>query len=160
MILWRCLSFFHKVDQIVHWLPFQRALCRFMITSYMKPTARVGWSTVPRKVITRAVWFKPRLPVYEQGLQFCSRWRIEISRWWKGCDTEDVFTDICNVLSLYMDTYLYINTTLDKYKVTDGLVVIAGVSVTWNVLSWSGGHEFKPRLGWIWGAWYFCPKSY
>ena len=37
---------------------------------------------------------------------------------------------------------------------------VAGVSVTWNVLSWSGGHEFKPQLGWTWGAWYFCPKSY
>ena len=45
-------------------------------------------------------------------------------------------------------------------EVTDGLVVIAGVSVTWNILSWSGGHEFKPRPGWTWGAWYFCPKSY
>ena len=45
-------------------------------------------------------------------------------------------------------------------EVTDGLVVITGVSVTWNVLSWSGGHEFKPQSGWTWGAWYFCPKSY
>ena len=34
------------------------------------------------------------------------------------------------------------------------------VSVTWNVLSWSGGREFEPRLGRTWGAWYFCPKSY
>ena len=42
-------------------------------------------------------------------------------------------------------------------EVTDG---VAGVSVTWNVRSWSRGHEFKPRLGWTWGAWYFCPKSY
>ena len=31
------------------------------------------------------------------------------------------------------------------YEVTDGQVVRAGVSVTWNVLSWSGGHEFEPR---------------
>ena len=38
-------------------------------------------------------------------------------------------------------------------EVTDGLV-------TWNVLSWSGGHEFKRQPGWTWGAWYFCPKSY
>ena len=45
-------------------------------------------------------------------------------------------------------------------EVTDGLVVRAGVSVTWNVLSWSGGHEFEPRSGRTWGAWYFCPKSY
>ena len=34
------------------------------------------------------------------------------------------------------------------------------VSVTWNVLSWAGGHEFEPRSGRTWGAWYFCPKSY
>ena len=43
---------------------------------------------------------------------------------------------------------------------TDGQVVRAGVSVTWNVLSWSGGHEFEPRSDRTWGAWYFCPKSY
>ena len=35
-------------------------------------------------------------------------------------------------------------------EVTDGRVVRAGVSVTWNVLSWSGGHEFKPRSGSTW----------
>ena len=29
--------------------------------------------------------------------------------------------------------------------VTDGLVVRVAVSVTWNVLSWSGGCEFEPR---------------
>ena len=37
------------------------------------------------------------------------------------------------------------------------------VSVTWNVLSWSGGHEFEPRSGQTWGTIYykyFCPKSY
>ena len=28
----------------------------------------------------------------------------------------------------------------------------AGVSVTWNVLSWSGGHEFEPWLGRTWSA--------
>ena len=32
-------------------------------------------------------------------------------------------------------------------------LIRTGASVTWNVLSWSGGHEFKPR-----GAWYFCPN--
>ena len=47
---------------------------------------------------------------------------------------------------------------LSQAEVTDGLVVIVGVSVIWNVLSWSGGHEFKPQPGWTWGAWYFCPK--
>ena len=47
--------------------------------------------------------------------------------------------------------------------VTDGLVVRAGVSVTWTVglLSLSaGGHEFEPWSGRTWSAWYFCPKSY
>ena len=39
-------------------------------------------------------------------------------------------------------------------------MVRAGISVIWNVLSWSGGHEFEPRSGWTWGAWYFSPKSY
>ena len=34
-------------------------------------------------------------------------------------------------------------------EVTGGLVVRAGVSVTWTVLSWSGGHEFEPR-SWVW----------
>ena len=28
-------------------------------------------------------------------------------------------------------------------EVTDGRVVRAGVSETWNVLSWSGGHEYE-----------------
>ena len=32
-------------------------------------------------------------------------------------------------------------------EVTEGRVVRAGISVTWNVLSWSGGHEFEPRSG-------------
>ena len=31
-------------------------------------------------------------------------------------------------------------------EITDGKVVRVGVSVTWNVLSWSGGHEFAPGL--------------
>ena len=38
--------------------------------------------------------------------------------------------------------------------------VYSAYKVTWNVLSWSGGHEFKPWLGQTLGAWYFCPKSY
>ena len=37
-------------------------------------------------------------------------------------------------------------------EVTDGRVVRAGVSVTWNVLSWSGGYEFESQLGWTLGA--------
>ena len=45
-------------------------------------------------------------------------------------------------------------------RVIDGRVVRAGVSVTWNVLSWSGGHEFEPWSGRTWGTLYFCPKSY
>ena len=32
-------------------------------------------------------------------------------------------------------------------EVTDGRVVRTGISVTWNVPSWSGGHEFKPPDG-------------
>ena len=32
------------------------------------------------------------------------------------------------------------------------LMVKAGVSVTWTVLSWSAGHEFEAWLGLIWGA--------
>ena len=31
-------------------------------------------------------------------------------------------------------------------EVTDCRVIRAGISVTWNVLSWSGGHEFEPQL--------------
>ena len=34
--------------------------------------------------------------------------------------------------------------------------VCVGVSVTWNVVSWSGGHEFEPWLGQTWGPWNFC----
>ena len=32
------------------------------------------------------------------------------------------------------------------------LVVRAGISVTWTVLSWSGGHEFELQSGWTWGV--------
>ena len=35
-------------------------------------------------------------------------------------------------------------------------MVRAGVSVTWNVLSWSEGYKFKHRWGQTWGAQYFC----
>ena len=35
-------------------------------------------------------------------------------------------------------------------EVTNGGVVRAGISVTWNVLSWAGGHEFEPWLGRTW----------
>ena len=48
----------------------------------------------------------------------------------------------------------------DWWEVTDGQVVRAGISVTWTVLSRSGGHEFEPWLIRTWGVWYFCPKSY
>ena len=44
-------------------------------------------------------------------------------------------------------------------EVTDGLAVRVGVSVTWNVLSWSRGHEWTPVES-TWRVWYFCPKSY
>ena len=36
---------------------------------------------------------------------------------------------------------------MSSKNVTDGQVVRAGISVTWNVLSWSGGHEFERQLG-------------
>ena len=35
-------------------------------------------------------------------------------------------------------------------RVTDGLVVRADVSVTWSVLLWSGRHEFEPRSCQTW----------
>ena len=35
-------------------------------------------------------------------------------------------------------------------KVTDRQVVRAGISVTWNALSWPGGHRFEPWLGQTW----------
>ena len=47
-----------------------------------------------------------------------------------------------------------------SFQVTDGRVVRAGISVTWDILSCSGGHEFEPRSDRTWGAWYICPKSY
>ena len=40
----------------------------------------------------------------------------------------------------------------DRSEVIDGQVVTAGVSVTWNTLSWYGGHEFGPQLGRTWGS--------
>ena len=39
-------------------------------------------------------------------------------------------------------------TSMCIYAVTDGRVVRAIISVEWHVLSWSGGHESEPRLGW------------
>ena len=45
-------------------------------------------------------------------------------------------------------------------EVIDGRVVRVGTSVTWNVLSWAGGHKCTPQSDWIWGASYFCSKSH
>ena len=43
------------------------------------------------------------------------------------------------------------NSLMSVYlEVTDGRVVRTGVSVTCNVLSWSGSHEFEPWSGWTW----------
>ena len=60
----------------------------------------------------------------------------------------------------------------EKKAVTGGHVVRAGVSVTWNVLPWSGGREFESRLGrmecaqvgscYITAVWQFravCPQA-
>ena len=47
------------------------------------------------------------------------------------------------------------NSSIDYPDKYNGLVW-----VTWNVLSWSGDHEFEPQSGWTLGAWYLCPKSY
>ena len=63
-------------------------------------------------------------------------------------------------LSIYLSIYLHIYLSSCLSEVTDCQVVRASVSVTWNVLLWSGGHEFESRSGQTWGAWYFCPKSY
>ena len=49
---------------------------------------------------------------------------------------------------------------IKRAEVTDGWVVIVGISATWNVLPWSGGHEFEPWLDRTWDAWYFCPRSH
>ena len=40
--------------------------------------------------------------------------------------------------------YCSVHRTRMSWEITDGWVVRAGVSVTGNVLSWSGGHEFEP----------------
>ena len=48
-------------------------------------------------------------------------------------------------LSLYLSVYLSIHASIY-------------LPVTWNVWSWSGGHEFEPRLGQTWDAWCFCPN--
>ena len=37
-------------------------------------------------------------------------------------------------------------------EVTDGRLIRADVSKTWNVLSWSGGQEFKLLLNQTWGV--------
>ena len=36
-------------------------------------------------------------------------------------------------------------------------MVRAGISATWNILPWSGSHEFEPQPDRTWDAWYFCP---
>ena len=50
--------------------------------------------------------------------------------------------------------------TTGQGEVTDGQVVRRGVSVSWNILSWSGGHELESRSVRTLGAYNFCPKSY
>ena len=80
----------------------------------------------------------------------------------EGCKMQNLFLCAC---VLYMHEFPPHRNSLEwsiqhVSEVTDGQVVGAGVSVTWNVWSWSGGHEFEPCSGRTWGAWYFCLKSY
>ena len=49
------------------------------------------------------------------------------------------------------------HSTIVHYEATDGQVVRAGVLVTRNVLSWSGGHEFESQSGRTWGCTVLLP---
>ena len=40
----------------------------------------------------------------------------------------------------------------EKMQSTTTTAAGAGVLVVWNVLLWSRGQKFEPRLGWSWGA--------
>ena len=58
-----------------------------------------------------------------------------------------------NVKSIkYTVFFLNKQATTAFIEVPNGLVVRAGILETWNVLSWSGGHEFEPQLSRTWGA--------
>ena len=63
-----------------------------------------------------------------------------------------MFHEIIKIDVSYYDWIHYQNISFANTleQITDGLVVRAGVSVTWTVLSWSGGHEFEPRSGRTW----------
>ena len=49
---------------------------------------------------------------------------------------EDVFTNICNVLSLYTDAYLYTNTTLYRYDYEHPNVFESIKNININIFHW------------------------
>ena len=59
---------------------------------------------------------------------------------------------LCLLPSSNFQEKLSDNIFINVCDVTDGLVVRAGVSVTWTVLSLSGSHEFEPQSGITWGT--------
>ena len=58
--------------------------------------------------------------------------------------------------SLFMKLYIWD----DGREVTDDQVVRASVSGTWSVMSWPGGHDFKPRSDRTEGAQYIRSESH
>ena len=85
---------------------------------------------------------------------------LPLQAWFLADEEWMCFTIVCCVItvnslcvSMWMCVYLGVG------YVTDGWVVRAGISVTWNVLLWSGGHEFELRSGRFLGAWCFCPSD-
>ena len=83
---------------------------------------------------------KEIFPPWEPGQLFFAVWDkhvVQISK---------------NFQVLKWKIFIIESVSMTNLGVADGRVVRAGVSVTWNVMSWSGVHEFEPRLGRTWGA--------
>ena len=76
--------------------------------------------------------------------------------WRSWVQTQSLMAEWLEQASQWHEVYCHDLEVMSSNPVTDGRVVRAGVSVTWNVLSWSGGHEFEG----VHSA--FCPtcKSY
>ena len=69
------------------------------------------------------------------------------------CDADCSLSLMYDLVTCKMEQYSHTwHRSVFTLSITDGRVVREGNPVIWNVVSWSGGHEFKPLSGHTLGA--------
>ena len=72
-----------------------------------------------------------------------AEWLEQASQWHEMC---------CHDLEVMSSNPGQVELGVVSTEVTDSRAFRAGISVTWNVLSWFKGHEFEPQSGRTCGA--------